>query len=254
LNNKRILIERFLHKATFHHNNDNVSQKLPIDGLAYFSGLNLLQSVLTDKNYHTNLLEGRLTTLPDHHEVFVKPQNKKSSDDKNYYILLAKIILTYRIDTAGNILYFFENFGSHNKMVLPKKDLKDKTGTLIIPYDLVVSVPKRFMPIDVATAFEQNPWHDCFSFKLSPSPATSLAINHDLMRQMAFMTHPKMLEGFIEDGNEEQVKSLYYDTRLALDLLKSKYNIDVSEKMLKELADIDGKLANINGSACIEII
>ena len=109
------------------------------------------------------------------------------------------------------------------------------------------------MPIDVAIAIIQQPFHPSFSYKLSPSPATSLAIEHNLQRQMAFMTHPKMMADFVENSNEEQIKSLSYDTRLALDLLGSKYNIDVNADTLKELADIDERLANINGSACIEI-
>lgn len=242
-----------IHKALYHHNRDAVSETLPVDGMAYFSGLNLLQSVLTDKQFYTKNLKGKLKELPECHEVFVTPVYQKSSDDKYHYILVAKIILVYRIETKGNVLYFFENFGSHNKMVLPKNDLKDKAGTLIIPYDLIVTTEKSLMPIEVTTALIENPLHDCFSYKLSPSPATSLAIEHDLQRQMAFMTHPKMMAGFVENGNEEQVKSLSYDTRLALDLINSKYNIDVNADTLKELAQIDEKLANINGSACIEI-
>lgn len=242
-----------LHKALYHHNKDQVSQSLPVDGMAYFSGLNLLQSVLNEKQFYTQKLKGVLKELPKHSDVFVTPIYQKSFDDVNHYVLVAKIILTYRIETKGNILYFFENFGSHNKMVLPKTDLKDKSGTLIIPYDLVATIDKTLMPIDVAVAIIQQPFHPSFSYKLSPSPATSLAIEHDLQRQMAFMTHPKMMSGFVESGNEEQIKSLSYDTRLALELLGSKYNIDVNADTLKELAGIDEKLANINGSACIEI-
>lgn len=242
-----------IHKALYHHTKDGVSQHLPVDGMAYFSGLNLLQSVLTEKEFHTQSLKGCLKTLPESSDVFVTPTYQKSFDDEYHYVLVAKVILTYRINTKGNVIYFFDHLGSHNKMVLPKKDLKDKAGTLIIPYDLVGTIKKSLMPIDVATAIIQNPFHESFSYKLSPSPATSLAIEHDLQRQMAFMTHPKMMAGFVENGNEEQIKSLNYDTRLALDLLGSKYNIDVNPEALKELAEIDKKLANINGSACIEI-
>lgn len=247
------MIERMIHKALHHHNHDKVSESLPVDGLAYFSGLNLLQSVLTDKSFYTQKLTGILNELPEKNEVFVTPIYQKSYDDEYHYVLVAKVILTYRIDTKGNVIYFFDNFGSHNKMMLPKKDLKNKAGTLIIPYDLVATIKRSLMPIDVGIAIIQQPLHPSFSYKLSPSPATSLAIEHDLQRQMAFITHPKMMASFIENGNEEQIKSLSYDTRLALDLLKSKYNIDVNPDALKELAEIDERLANIKGSACIEI-
>lgn len=247
------IIERMIHMAIHHHTKDGVSQYLPVDGMAYFSGLNLLQSVLTEKKFYTQNLKGSLKTLPEHSDVFVTPVYQKSFDDTYHYVLVAKLILTYRIDTKGNVIYFFENFGSHNKMVLPKKDLRENVGTLIIPYDLVATIKKSLMPIDVGIAIMQQPFHESFSYKLSPSPATSLAIEHDLQRQMAFMTHPKMMAEFVEGGNEEQIKSLSYDTRLALDLLKSKYNIDVNEETLKELAAIDQKLSNISGSACIEI-
>lgn len=126
-------------------------------------------------------------------------------------------------------------------------------GTLLIPYDLVGCIAKELMPIDVGDAIQQNPLHDSFSYKLSPSPATSFAINHDLQNQMAFITHPKMMIGFLEGAHEEQLKSLPYDTRLALDLLNSKYNIDVNKKAMQEIADIDAKLSKIQGPACIEI-
>lgn len=242
-----------IHKALYHHTNDAVSQTLPVDGMAYFSGLNLLQTVLNDKNFYTQKLTGKLEKLPSASDVFVTPVYQKSVDEEYHYVLVAKLILAYRVDTAGNLVYFFENFGGHNKMVMPRKDLSSATGTLLIPYDLVATIKKSLMPIDVGVAIAQNPYHPSFSYKLSPSPATSLALEHDLHRQLAFMTHPKMMAGFVETTEEEQIRSLSYDTRLALELLNTKYNIDVNPKALKELAEIDEKLANINGSACIEI-
>lgn len=253
-----INIEQLIHKALYHHQNDSVSQSLPVDGMAYFSGLNLLKTVLEDKEFYTEKLDAAtlIKDIPAHSEVFTmatNPAKEKSSDDNYHYVLLAKVILCYRLETKGNVQYFFENFGSHNKMILPRADLKEKTGSLIIPFDLIATIEKTLMPIDVVDALKQNSLHPSFSYKLSPSPATSFAIDHNLERQMAFITHPKMLIPFIESKNEEQLRSLSFDTRLALDLLKSRYNIYVSEKALEELAEIDKKLANINGSACIEI-
>ena len=249
-------VERLIKKALDHHQNDHVSKTLPVDGLAYFSGLNLLQSVLEPKLFYTKKLTEKnplLKDLPDQSEVFVVPVQKKSSDAENHYVHLAKVILCYRLETKGNVQYFFDNFGGHNKMILPKSDLKEKVGSMIIPYDLIATIKKSLMPIDVIDALNQDALHPSFSYKLSPSPATSFAVDHDLNKQMGFITHPKMLAPFFKDSNDEQIKSLSFDTRLALDLLKSKYNIYVSAEALKELAEIDKKLANINGSACIEI-
>ena len=249
-------IERLIHKALYHHQNDHVSQTLPVDGMAYFSGLNLLRSVLEENDFYTKKIDKDpliLKTLAASSEVFTISTCEKSNDEDNYYVLLSKVILCYRLETKGLIQYFFDHFGSHNKMILPRADLKDKVGSLIIPFDLIGSIKKSLMPIDVIDALQQNPLHPSFSYKLSPSPATSFAIEHDLKRQMAFITHPKMLTSFFPDANDEQLKSLSFDTRLALDLLNSRYNIDVSKEAMKELAEIDEKLANINGSACIEI-
>lgn len=249
-------IERLIHHALYHHQNGSVSQTLPVDGMAYFSALNLLRSVLEEKDFYTHKLTEEkplLKDLPAHSEVFTIATQQRSSDDANHYVLLAKVILCYRLESKGSIQYFFDNFGSHNKMILPRADLKDKVGSLIIPFDLIATINKNLMPIDVVDALNENSLHPSFSHKLSPSPATSFAIDHDLKRQMAFVTHPKMLTTFFDSANEEQLKSLSFDTRLALDLLNSKYNIDVSAEAMKELAEIDEKLANINGSACIEI-
>ena len=253
-----INIEQLIHKALYHHQNDRVSQSLPVDGMAYFSGLNLLKAVLEDKEFYTKKLNATalIKELPAHSEVFTMatdPTKEKSSDETHHYVLLAKVVLSYRLETKGNVQYFFENFGSHNKMILPRADIKERAGSLIIPFDLIATIEKKLMPIDVVDALEQNALHPSFSYKLSPSPATSFAIEHDLKRQMGFITHPKMLIPFMESKDEEQIRSLSFDTRLALDLLKSRYNIYVSEEALKELAEIDKKLANINGSACIEI-
>lgn len=248
-----VLIERMLQAALNHHSYDAVPKSLPIDAQAYFSALNLLHTALTDRNHKTKNLVGTLTELPAHHEVFSTPIYQKSSDDKNYYVFVAKIILAYRLETKGNVLYFFDNFGGHNKVIHPKKELQNKAGTLILPFNLIATIKKELMPIDVAIALIQNPFHESFNYKLSPSPATSFAVEHDLHRQMGFITHPKLLAEFFTDSNEEQINSLSYDTRLALDLLKSQYSIDVNMDTVNELAQIDEKLQNHKGFACIEI-
>lgn len=247
------LIDRLIHLALYHHTRDRVSSTLPIDGLAYFSGLNLLNEVLTSKNFYTKKLDGQLSVLDDKSEVYVTQTSQKSSDDKNHYVLIAKVILAYRLESVGSIEYFLANIGTHNTFVVSKSERTKMVGTLLIPYDLVGCIDKKLMPIDVSDAIQQNPLHESFSYKLSPSPATSFAIDHDLQNQMAFITHPKIMLGFLENQHEEQLKSLSFDTRLALDLLNSKYNIDVNKKAMQELADIDTKLSKINGPVCIEI-
>lgn len=241
-----------MHKALYHHTHGEVPTDLPVDGLGYFTALNYLNSVLTEKSFYTKPLKGVLTELPSESEVYTTPVYQKSSDSNAYYILIAKVVLAYRVNKKGNIIYHFDVFGGHNKKILPKTDLKDKSGTIIIPFDLVATVEKKLMPIDPVSALIQNPLHECFSYKLSPSPATSLAIEHSLDRQMAFMTHPKMMFDFF-DVPKEQLDALYFDTRLALDLLKSKYNIHVCENTMKEVAELDSKLSNHKGFACIEI-
>lgn len=233
--------------------NDEVPRALPIDGLAYFTALNYLNMVLTEKKFYTKPQEGVLKTLPNESEVFVTPVYQKSEDQRNFYVLIAKLVLCYRVETKGNLPYYFDVFGSHNKKITPKADLKEKTGTLLLPFNLIATVDKKLMPIDVVTALIQNPLHECFSYKLSPSPATSLAVDNDLDKQMAFITHPKMLFDFFDVEHKEQLDALYYDTRLALDILKSKYNISINEKTMREVADIDEKLSQKNGVACIEI-
>lgn len=247
------MIERLIHKALYHHINNAVPKALPVDGLAYFTALNYLNMVLTDKSFYTKPQNGLLETLPDESEVFVTPVYQKGEDARNYYVLIAKLVLSYHVETKGNLPYYFDVFGSHNKKITPKADLKDKTGTLILPFNLIATVDKTLMPIDVMTALIQNPLHECFSYKLSPSPATSLAIEHDLQKQMAFITHPKMLHDFFEVEHKEQLDAIHYDTRLALDILKSKYNISINEKTMQEVAEIDKKLSQKNGVACIEI-
>lgn len=247
------MIDRLIHLALYHHTRDHVSSALPVDGLAYFSGLNLLNEVLLTKKFYTNRLDGQLSVLDDKSEVYVTPYFQKSTDEKNHYVLVAKIVLAYRLESVGSIEYFLANIGTHNTLIMSKSERSSMVGTLLIPYDLVGCIAKELMPIDVGDAIQQNPLHDSFSYKLSPSPATSFAINHDLQNQMAFITHPKMMIGFLEGAHEEQLKSLPYDTRLALDLLNSKYNIDVNKKAMQEIADIDAKLSKIQGPACIEI-
>lgn len=246
------MIERLLHKALYHHTYEDVATTLPVDSLAYFTAINHLHAILKEKEFYTKPLKGVLSELPEDSEVFTSPVYQKSSDDTRHYILIAKVVLAYKLKSKGSILYYFDVFGGHNKKVLPKADLKDKSGTILIPFDLVGTVKKELMPIDPVSALIQNPLHECFSYKLSPSPATSFAIEHDLDRQMAFMTHPKMMFDFF-DLPKEQLDSLYFDTRLALDLLKSKYNIHVSEDAIKEVAELDEKLHNNKGFACIEI-
>lgn len=245
-------IERMLHKALYHHNNEDVSSSLPVDGLAYFSGLNLLQMVLNDKQYYTQELKGTLKNLPDKNEVFVTSVYEKGEDEDNYYVLIAKLILAYRLNTKGNILYFFDYFGDHNKISPPTAYLKDKAGTIILPFDLVVSIKKTLMPIDILEAIKQNPFHDSFNYKLSPAPSTSFAVEHDLQRQMGFITHPQLINNlFIEKDDDKQ--SILFDTQLALRLLNTNYNIDINLESLKRLTEIDEKLASLKDTACIEI-
>lgn len=246
-------IDRLIHLALFHHTRDHVSSNLPVDGLAYFSGLNLLNEVLTAKSFYTKKQEGLLTSLDSNSEVYVTPHYQKSSDDKYHYALIAKVVLAYRLETLGSIEYFLANIGTHNTLIMSKSERSQLVGTLLIPYDLIGCIAKHLMPVELDVALHQNPLHESFSYKLSPSPATSFAINHDLQNQMAFITHPKMMIPFVENAHEEQIKSLSFDTRLALDLLNSKYNIDVNKKAMQELADIDEKLSKIEGPACIEI-
>lgn len=143
--------------------------------------------------------------------------------------------------------------GSHHSMIPLNKLYEKKQRTLIMPFEIITVIkPKQLRDISLKYAYDTNPLDPSFTHYMTPGSVMAVILDKDIRRSIGFVVHARQLANTL-DVDIDKLNSLQFDTVTALRMLKSRYNIDIDESAIDEIAKFDSDVLSVDGQACIEL-
>lgn len=226
-----------------------------VDGLAYYSNINLAVTCFQDVGGELTGIRGDLTEISKDTRIYQRPVFQYRIDDEFHHITVATIIINKSIP-IDMYKYFRQSLGTHNDNKNIDTYFDGKTANFLIPFELVSLAKVGSIPASIGAekAFRENPLHPCFYHKLIPSPVAGVAVHGNLDNMMGFVVHPNLLSDALDmDLSNESKQSLHYDTKNALKLLNLRYGIHVNNRVVDALEKLDDDIVKVNGTAYIDI-
>lgn len=246
------MIYQFLARAVTQAHNQNPPQM--VDLSAYYSNIGLLETALT-RNTEIVEIKGEIEKLDNVSKIYFRPVYKFFQDDLTHFINLGFVFLNFVIK-ADSYNSYTNSFGAHNDNQHISTYMQSKdTLNLLIPFELIATAKKSLIPINIQSAFIQNPYHSCFKYALSPSPVVAVVINGDMNNLVPYIVHTDLLEKALnQDTSETKKEFLRYDTKLALDVLKLTYGVYVNVQVVEKLAKMEKDMLMDNNKHGVTII
>lgn len=246
----------------------------PVDFFAFHDSINLMHDMFAEKRGEVVKMSSEdLLTQKDIetalNAIYIADHSEYVNQDEDSDILIAahhRILLTKEVSVDGFKSEVGRLVGVNNLNNSTETFMKGKGGLLIQPYELTTIVSRASLGgVDVRYAYEQNPFHACFTHVLSPSPVMGYALEGNIKQLIGYVVHAKMLynllssaeiisaEKELEEFKLKDHMALQYDTQTALRLLEHRYRIEVDQESVDRIADFDKKLERYSeGACCIE--
>lgn len=244
----------------------------PVDFLAYHDAIQLLhdefaknQGIMTLLGENELITQAHLDAQPT--RMYNFNQASEINNDPDHEFTIAnheRIVITRHVEkdcfrqSVGRLV------GVNNQNKNIDNFFKGKDGILIQPYEMTTIVKTKLLggyPAD--EAYNNNPFHPCFTHIVSPAPIMGFALESNVKQLIGYVAHAKMLYNLLSGadmasiGNEpfklKHHMGLQYDTQTALRLLNYRYNVDVDKTTLDRITEFDKQLERYSkGACCIE--